>query len=318
MSVNLTNPIFHDEDKAREHLEAQRWPDGPFCPHCGETENIHRLEGKSHRPGLFQCNSCLQAFTVTVGSVMERSKIPLTKWVLAYHLMAASKKGMSSKQLQRMLGVTYKTAWFLTMRIREAMGPDAKGGPIGGHGKIVESDETFVGGKKKNVHKGKPEPKKHAVHALVERSGQMRATHVADVTAKTLRETIAKHVAKGTTMNTDDALAYYHMSKEFAAHGVVNHSADEYVSKDGTVHIQSAEAFFAILKRGVFGTFHSVSEQHLQKYCNEFAFRWNTRSALGVEDTERANLAIKGAVGKRLTYRQPDKATKPREDDAGA
>lgn len=318
MSVNLTNPIFHDEDKAREHLEAQRWPDGPFCPHCGETENIHRLEGKSHRPGLFQCNSCLQAFTVTVGSVMERSKIPLTKWVLAYHLMAASKKGMSSKQLQRMLGVTYKTAWFLTMRIREAAGPDLKAGPIGGEGKTVESDETFVGGKKKNVHKGKPEPKKHAVHALVERGGQVRATHVADVSAKTLRKAIAKHVAKGTTMNTDDALAYYHMSKEFAAHGVVNHSKDEYVSKDGKTHIQSAEAFFAILKRGVMGSFHSISEQHLQRYIDEFAFRWNTRSALGVEDTERASLLMKGAVGKRLTYRQPDKAAKPREDDTGA
>jgi transposase-like protein len=139
MTVDLTNPIFHDNDKAREHLEEQRWPKGPFCPHCGETENFARLHGKSHRPGLFHCNSCEQAFTVTVGSVMERSKIPLCKWVLAYHLMAASKKGMSSKQLERMLGVTYKTAWFLTMRIREAMGPDARThGPIGGEGKIVE------------------------------------------------------------------------------------------------------------------------------------------------------------------------------------
>src|SRR5262245_2489628 len=149
MNVDLTNPIFHDEDKAREHLEAQRWPDGPFCPHCGETENFARLHGKSHRAGLFHCNSCEQAFTVTVGSVMERSKIPLTKWVLAYHLMAASKKGMSSKQLQRMLGVTYKTAWFLTMRIREAMKADPKSGPLGGEGKVIESDESYFGGKKK-------------------------------------------------------------------------------------------------------------------------------------------------------------------------
>ena len=224
--------------------------------------------------------------------------------------MAASKKGVSAKQLQRMLGFTsYKTAWFMAHRIREAMSPSTTAGPIGGEGKVVESDETFVGGKKKNVHRGKPEPKKHAVHALVERGGHMRASHVPDVSAKTLRKAIAKHVAKGTTMNTDDALAYYHMSKEFAAHGVVNHSKDEYVSKDGKTHIQSAESFFAVLKRGMMGSFHSVSEQHLGRYVDEFAFRWNTRSSLGIEDTERASLAIKGAAGKRLTYR-PTNETK--------
>jgi transposase-like protein len=301
------DPIFHDENAAREHLEAQRWPDGnPVCPHCGEAENVHRLEGKSHRDGLIQCNSCLQTFTVTVGTVMERSHLPLTTWVLGFHKMAASKKGISAKQLQRELGLgSYRTAWFMAHRIREAMRfDDADAEPIGGKGKTVESDETFVGGKKKNVHRGKPEPKKHAVHALVERGGQVRATHVPDVSAKTLRAAIKKHVAKGTTMNTDDALAYYHMSREFAAHGVVNHSRDEYVSKDGETHIQSAESFFAILKRGVYGTFHSVSEQHLQRYVDEFAFRFNNRSALGVEDGERARKAIKGASGRRLTYRQ--------------
>lgn len=303
------DPIFHDEDKARAYFEAQRWPDGkPFCPHCGSV-NVRRLEGASHRPGLIQCNDCLGSFTVTTKSVMESSHLPLTKWALAFHKMAASKKGISAKQMQRELNLgSYRTAWFLTMRIREAMGlPKASPGRIGGEGKVVESDETFVGGKKKNVHKGKPEPKKYPVHALVERGGQMRATHVPDVSAKTLRKAIAKHVAKGSTMNTDDALAYHYMSKEFAAHGVVNHSNDEYVSKDGTVHIQSAEAFFAILKRGVMGSFHSISAQHLQRYCDEFAFRWNTRSALGVEDAERARLMVKGAAGKRLTYRQPDK-----------
>ncbi|MFM9849463.1 MAG: IS1595 family transposase [Hyphomicrobiaceae bacterium] len=301
--------IFHDEDKARAYFEAQRWPDGkPFCPHCGSV-NVHRLEGASHRPGLIQCNDCLQAFTVTVGSVMESSHLPLTKWALAFHKMAASKKGISAKQMQRELNLgSYRTAWFLTMRVREAMSlPKIKPGRIGGSGKVVESDETFIGGKAKNVHKNKPIPKKHAVHALVERGGHVRASHVADVSAKTLRKVIAKHVAKGSTMNTDDALAYYHMSKEFAAHGVVNHSAGEYVSKDGQSHIQSAEAFFAILKRGVMGSFHSVSEQHLQRYCDEFAFRWNTRSALGVEDAERARLMVQGAIGKRLTYRQADK-----------
>jgi transposase-like protein len=306
MKVDLTNPIFHDEDKAREHLEKVRWPDGPFCPHCGETENFARLQGKSHRPGLFHCNSCEQAFTVTVGSVMERSKIPLTKWVLAYHLMAASKKGMSAKQLQRMLGLTYKSAWFLTMRIREAMKGDPKRGPLGGKGKIIESDETFVGSKKKNVHKGKPEPRKHAVHALVERGGEVRASHVPDVTAKTLRRAIVTQASRKSELHTDESLTYYWMGKEFAGHKTVNHSQDEYF-RDGA-GVQSAESFFALLKRGVFGSFHSISEQHLQRYCDEFAFRWNTRSALGIEDAERANLAIKGAVGRRLTYRQPDKA----------
>ena len=303
MTVDITDPIFHDEAKAAAHLEASRWPNGPFCPFCGSV-NVHRMGGKT-QAGMFLCNDCRDKFSARVGSVMERSHIPVHKWLLAMHLMAASKKGMSSKQLQRMLAVSYKSAWFLSMRIREAMRAEGAA-PIGGQGKTVESDETFVGGKKKNVHKGKPEPKKHAVHALVERGGQMRASHVPDVSAKTLRKAIAKHVAKGTTMNTDDALAYYHMSKEFAAHGVVNHSQDEYVSKDGQTHIQSAEAFFAILKRGVMGSFHSISEQHLQRYIDEFAFRWNNRSALGVEDFERAAAILKGAEGKRLTYRPTD------------
>lgn len=306
-TIDLTNPIFSDEEKARAYLEAQRWPDGAACPFCSAKEPVTVLNSEAHGAGWYHCNDCRKLFTVRVGGVMERSHIPLAKWALAFHLMAASKKGVSAKQVQRMLGLkSYKTAWFMCHRIREAMKPSTSAGPIGGKGKTVESDETFVGGKKKNVHKGKPEPKKHAVHALVERGGEARVTHVPNVSAKTLRATIKKHVAKGTTMNTDDALAYFHMSKEFAKHGVVNHSRDEYVSKDGQTHIQSAEAFFAILKRGVMGSFHSVSEQHLQRYIDEFAFRWNARSALGVEDTERAARAIKGAGGKRLTYRRPD------------
>lgn len=307
MFTDPRDKMFHDEDAARAYFETQRWPDGqPFCPHCGST-NVHRLDGSSHRPGLIQCNDCLQAFTVTVGTVMESSHVPLTKWALAFHKMAASKKGISAKQLQRELALgSYRTAWFMAHRIREAMGLTKTSGPIGGEGKTVESDETFVGGKKKNVHKGKPAPKKHAVHALVERGGEMRASHVPNVTARTLRASIAKHVARGSTMNTDDALAYYHMSREFAAHRAVNHSDGEYVSSDGKAHIQSAEAFFAILKRGITGSFHSVSEQHLQRYVDEFVFRWNTRSALGVEDAERARRMVKGAVGKRLKYKKSD------------
>ncbi len=312
MSVDPRDPMFHDEEKAREYFEAQRWPNGPTCPHCG-SDHVHRLEGEKHRAGLLQCNDCLGQFSVMLGTVMESSHVPLTKWALGFHKMAASKKGISAKQMQRELALgSYRTAWFMAHRIREAMSlPKMSPGRIGGAGKVVEADETFVGGKKKNVHRGKPEPKKHAVHALVERGGQMRASHVPDVSAKTLRKAIAKNVDPKSTMNTDDALAYYHMSKEFAAHGVVNHSRDEYVSKDGKVHIQSAESFFAILKRGVTGSFHSVSEQHLQRYVDEFAFRWNARSALGIEDAERARLMVKAAVGKRLTYRHPDKRQAP-------
>jgi hypothetical protein len=193
------------------------------------------------------------------------------------------------------------------MRIREAMSPDAKtSGPIGGAGKIVESDETFVGGKKKNVHRGKPEPKKHAVHALVERGGEIRAKHVADVTATTLRKNLVTTASRKSELHTDDALSYYWLGREFAKHRSVNHSKDEYVSKDGKVHIQTAESFFAILKRGVFGTFYSVSEQHLQRYVDEFAFRFNNREALGVDDFKRAAELLKGAAGKRPTCRRAD------------
>jgi transposase-like protein len=302
--INLTNPIFHDADKAREHFEKLGWPDGPFCPHCGETEKVYRLQGKSHRPGLHHCNSCEGAFTITTGGVMESSHIPLTKWALGFHLMAASKKGVSAKQLQRTLGLGYRAAWFMAHRIRTAMTP--KGGKLGGSGKVLESDETFVGGKAKNAHANKPIPKKHAVHALVERGGQATAKHVADVSAKTLWEVLEKQADAKSALHTDDSLANLSLGKHFAEHRTVAHTLGEYVTEDGLAHTNTAEAFFAILKRGVMGSFHSISEQHLQRYCDEFAFRWNHRSALGIEDTERAAAAIKGAAGKRLTYRQPD------------
>jgi transposase-like protein len=308
MAIDLTNPVFHSDEKARELFEAWRWPNGPVCPHCGEWKALHRLEGKSYTAGALYCRSCRKKFSVTVGTVMERSHIPISKWMLAFRLMTASKKGMSAHQLHRMLGITYKSAWFMAMRIREAM-RDMYSSPIGGSGKIVESDETFVGGKKKNVHKGKPEPKKHAVHALVERGGEVRAKHVADVTAKTLRTAIVTQAHRTSEIHTDESLTYYWLGREFEKHRTVNHSKDEYF-KDGA-GVQSAEAFFALLKRGVFGTFHSVSEAHLQRYCDEFAFRWNNRVSLGVDDAERAGRALAGASGKRLTYRQTDEAPNP-------
>jgi transposase-like protein len=303
VTINLTDPIFTDEDKAREHLEAIRWPDGPYCPHCGEVQKIYRLNGKSHRPGLFHCNSCEQAFTVTVGSVMERSHVPLNKWVLAYRLICSSKKGMSAHQLHRMLDVTYKTAWFMAHRIRESMS-DASPSPIGGANKVVEVDETYVGGKAKN-RAYKPEPKKHIVMTLIERGGEARSFHVKNATAKTLRETAVKIASRKSYLATDENPAYTKLGKEFDGHGTVNHSANEYARLGGFVHVNSAENYFSIFKRGVIGTFHHISEQHLDRYLAEFDFRYNNRSGLGVEDNERSEKAIKGSAGKRLFYQEP-------------
>jgi len=304
MSINLTNPIFHNEDAARAHLEEVRWPNGPVCPRCNSA-HVTRLAGKSHRKGLIHCNGCEKPFTVTVDSVMERSKISLAKWVLGFHLMAASKKGVSSHQLHRMLGITYKSAWFMAMRIREAMGLDAETDdePMGGEGKKVEADETYVGGKAKNAKKGAPVPKKHPVVALVERGGKLKARHVPNVDAKNVRE-VLKRVDRRTHLMTDDSMIYYHVGPMFAAHDAVNHSIKEYVR--GDAYTNTAESFFALVKRGVYGTFHAVSEKHLQRYVNEAAFKWNNRSKLGIEDAERATNAIKGAAGKRLMYRQTD------------
>lgn len=303
---DLTDPIFQDADKARDYLEAQRWPNGPVCPHCGVISDATKLQGKSTRPGVYKCKSCAKPFSVTVGTVFERSKIPLNKWLLATYLLSSSKKGMSSHQIHRTLGVTYKTAWFMTMRIREAMrepGSDEGAPPMGGEGSVIESDESFVGGRAKNVHRGKPIPKKHAVHALIERGGDVRARHVADVTAKTLRKTLVTQAHRTSELHTDDALSYYWLGREFAKHRSVNHSRGEYVSKDGKAHVNSAESFFAILKRQMYGTHHAVSEQHLQRYVDEVAFRWNNRVALGIDDQERADRALASSGGKRLTYR---------------
>jgi hypothetical protein len=235
---------------------------------------------------------------------MERSKIPLSKWVLAAQLMASSKKGMSAKQLERMLGTNYETAWFLFHRLREAATNETPG-PIGGGNKVVESDETYVGGKAKNVHNGKPEPKKHAVVTLVERSGEVRARHVPNVTAKNVKEHLQASVDKASWLMTDDSKIYLGPGKNFAGHASVNHSADEYVRLGGFIHVNTAESFHAIVKRQMYGTHHAVSEQHLQRYIDEIVFKWNNRKTLGIEDAERAEILLKGAKGKRLMYRQP-------------
>lgn len=299
---DLTNPAFTDEDEARKLLEASRWPDGPVCPFCGQLDTVKPVQGKSMGPGWFYCADCQDKFTVRVGTLYERSHIPLHKWLLATHLVISSKKGMSALQLSRMLGITYKSAWFMCHRIREGMTP-AKPGPIGGANKVVESDETFIGGKAKNRAYAKKEPKKHAVLTLVDRDGDSRSFHVANVKAKTLRETIVKIADRKSHLMTDELTSYAKVGREFAGHTTVNHSADEYVRLAGFAHINTAEARFSLMKRAVFGTHHSISEAHLSRYLTEWDFKWNTRK---IKDGERAALALKGIEGKRLTYRISD------------
>jgi transposase-like protein len=300
---DLTNPIFTDADKAREHLERLYWPNGIVCRHCGNADpaRITKLSGKSTRPGVHWCNECDKPFTVTVGTVMEDSKIPLNKWVLAYHLMAASKKGMSALQLSRMLGITYKSAWFLCHRIRESMTPNSRS-PIGGDNKVVEADETLFGGKKKNRAFAKKEPKKHTVLTLVDRDGDSHSFHIANVKAKTLRETIVKVASRKSYLATDELASYETIGKEFSGHGAVNHSADGYVRLGGFLHVNTAECRFSLMKRAVFGTHHSISEARLPRYLSEWDYKWNTRK---ISDAERAAIAVKGGEGKRLQYRQP-------------
>lgn len=305
--MNLANKIFHDLDAAREHLEAQRWPNGPECPHCGVVNQATGLKGKAHRPGVYQCNACREQFTATVGTVMERSKVPLTKWLLASYLIASSKKGYSALQLSRTLEVTYKTAWFMFHRLREAM-TETDPSPLGGEGKIIEADTTFVGGKEPNKHVGKRNPKniggagKAIVHTLVERQGRARSHHVTSVNGKTLRPVIVKNADRKSTLMTNTHGGYHHVGKEFARHEMVDHGRDEYVR--GDVYSNTVEGYFAILKRGIYGTFHHVSEAHLHQYLAECDFRYSNRVALGIDDTTRANEILKAVGGKRLTYRR--------------
>ena len=290
------------EEKARAFLEATLWLNGPICPHC-KSIDVYRMAAKAGsvkpgRAGLLRCRSCKRQFTVTVGTIFEGSHVPLHKWLMAIHFMTASKKGISAHQFHRMLGITYKAAWFMCHRIGYAMTHKSFVGKMDG---TVEVDETYVGGKNENRPIGvrfRSDPtKKTPVIALVKREGDVRAFPIKNATASTLRASIIEHVEKKARIITDDWQAYKPVGKEFGKHETVNHSALEYVR--GDVFTNTAESYFSLLKRGIMGTFHHISREHLAQYCGEFSFRWNMR---GATDTQRAIAALVGTKGKRLVY----------------
>jgi transposase-like protein len=310
--MNLTDPIFTNEEAARAHLEAIQWANGRPCPHCGTMDNSVLLAGASTRPGVYKCRDCRKPFSVTVGTVFERSHIPLHKWLLAFRLMAASKKGMSAHQLGRMLGLTYKSAWFMAHRIREAMTPTGHA-PMGSGGGAVEVDETYIG-KKETVKKSRMAMRNmNTVVSLVDRStGRSRSIVVPEtMSAAKAWEILSVNVARDAHLMTDQAQYYVTPGKEFASHKSVNHAQDEYVRRDGGPHVittNQIEGFFGIFKRGMKGVYQHCGEQHLHRYLAEFDFRYSNRSGLGIDDTARADEALRGIVGKRLTYRRTSEA----------
>ena len=311
MSV-LSKPYFHDEAAAFAHLESVLWPEGPACPHCGSISGRH-YDLRKTRVGLRKCSDCRKQFTVKVGTVFESAHIPLHKMLQAVYLMTASKKGISAHQIHRVLEITYKSAWFLAHRIREAM-RSGDLSPMGGAGGIVEVDETFIGNdrtiKPKGEKKGRGYHHKHKVLSLVDReSGQARSMVVESLAAKDLTPILRENIAKEARVMTDEAGQYHHLGKHFAEHGFTRHGQGEYVSKDNrTVHTNTIEGYFSIFKRGMKGVYQHCGKQHLHRYLAEFDFRYNNRSALGVEDCQRHENALNGIVGKRLTYRRVDEA----------
>jgi transposase-like protein len=298
----MSAPHFHNEEAAFAFVEARLWANGPVCPHCGGTFRIRPLKGKTTRVGLRKCYDCRKNFTVRHGTVFEDSHLTLHLWLQAIHLLCSSKKGMSSNQLHRILGCTLKTAWFLSHRVRAAM-TTLSMEPMGGAGQIVEIDETFIGRKQgEMVRRGYSH--KHAVMSLVERhpeGARVRSFHVSGTAAADLLPVIKVHVSPATHVMTDEAGQYSRLNKFFAAHDFTNHSAGEYVR--GNVHINTAEGYYSVFKRGMVGIYQHCAEHHLHRYVAEFDFRYNNRVRLGVNDTERAEKVLLGVVGKRLTYR---------------
>ena len=296
---------FHNEEAAFAHVEARLWPNGPVCPHCGATEeHVGRLTGETSRIGLRKCYACRQTFTVRMGTIFEDSHLPLRLWLQVIHLMCASKKGVSTRQIQRMLQCSMKTAWHLTHRIRKAM-DDGGLGPLGGEGKTLEADTTYVGGKEKNKHawkrhSGRGGVGKQIVHSLIERDGRVRSHHIPAVNGETLRPILNAHADFKSTLMTDTHGGYLHVGKKFARYEMIDHAIGEYVR--GDVHSNTVENYFSILKRGLVGVYHGVSEAHLHRYLAEFDFRYSNREGRGVDDSARADLALQGVKGKRLTY----------------
>lgn len=303
MASVLSAEYFHDEAAAYKFVEGHLWPHGPVCPHCGVIGAHYELKGKTTRSGLWKCKDCRKPFTVKIGTIFESSHIKLHLWLQAITLIAASKKGISSNQLHRTLGITLKSAWFLSHRIREAMKDD--GSILGGGGGIVEADETYFGAKK-GVKVRRGGAHKHKILALVERDGKTRSFHVASVDHRNLKPILLSQIDKDTHLMTDGAQHYKAIGQEFTAHESTNHLAKEYAKpskvEGRTVHSNTVESYFGLLKRGLVGTFHHVSEHHLQRYVTEFDFRFSNRISQGIDDSQRALNLLKGAKGKRLTY----------------
>lgn len=313
MASALNAKHFQNEEEARKTLEAILWPSGPVCPHCGVVDRAYARS----KPGVYRCAEvkCKKDFSVTMKTVMERSHIPLHKWLQAFYLYTSSKKGFTALQLHRTLKITYRSAWFMAHRIREAM-RDGGLAPIGGEGQIVEADETYYG-KQENPRvspqrKGRPYTKgKHSIHnrnnrpivSLVQRGGKVRSFHVAVADKDSVQKIVRENIAAETRLHTDESRLYTGAETFFATHETVKHSAKEYVR--GDVHTNSAEGYFSIFKRGMKGNYQHCKEKHLHRYLAEFDFRYNNRIALGADDGERATRAVMGAAGKRLTYRQP-------------
>ena len=298
--ADLQAPAFTDDNAAREAMEAVLWPHGSVCPHCGSVDRIGKVSAKSARPGLYYCGECKRQFTVTVGTIFERSKVPLSKWWLAVHLTASSKKGMSAHQLHRMLGVTYQTAWFMERRIRGAMAAGSLP-PMGGEGETVEIDETFIG-QKEDMPKRRGHAHKHAVMTLVQRGGSARSFYVDGTSAADLLPIIKANIAPETKVMTNEAGQYAHLNKHFTEHDFVRHAAGEYGR--GNAHTNTVGGFHSVFKRGMKGAYQHCGEKHLHRYIAEFDFRYSNRSRLGIEDAERAAMVVRGAQGKRLMYRR--------------
>ncbi|NBE08115.1 IS1595 family transposase [Paragemmobacter ruber] len=299
MSI-LSRPEFHNEEAAYAYVEARVWANGRVCPHCGECERTSKMGGKSTRIGTYKCYSCRKPFTVKIGTIFESSHVPMNLWLQAIYLMCASKKGISSNQLHRTLGVTLKTAWFMSHRIREAMRDDSIG-TFGSGGGAVEVDETFIG-REPGVEKKTAYHHKMKVVSLLDReTGRAKSIVVDALTIATIAPILSENIAREATLYTDEAKHYRKPGKMFAAHGVVEHGKDEYVR--GDVHTNTIEGYFSIFKRGMKGIYQHCGKKHLHRYMAEFDFRYSNRAALDVTDAMRADIALNGIVGKRLLYR---------------